>query len=170
MAKEKKKSMGKEEKDAKKKKPVIEKKGKSKRPAAPVTLVAVKALAAGEPAAAAYSAVTGVLELGIPQGKEGRAGLIGKPGPKGEPGPQGPQGPRGEPGARGETGARGEPGREGPQGTQGTPGPRGEPGIGIDYSLAPEDGFMRALYIDRDGRLCYREGDRHFLISVTPKV
>jgi hypothetical protein len=47
---------------------------------------------------------------------------------------------------------------------------RGEQGAGIDFSLAPQDGVERTLYLDREGRLCYREGDRHFLVSVIPKT
>ena len=92
-----------------------------------------------------------------------------KAGPKGEQGPQGPRGPAGLPGPqgpRGEAGPRGEPGRDGLTGAAGL---RGAPGVGLDFAQAPADGKERAVYVDSSGRLCYREGPAHFLISLTPK-
>jgi hypothetical protein len=41
--------------------------------------------------------------------------------------------------------------------------------VGIDFSQAPADGQERAIYIDSGGRLCYRQGSTHFLITLTPK-
>lgn len=46
---------------------------------------------------------------------------------------------------------------------------RGGPGAGLDFNQAPADGKDRAIYVDSAGRLCYREGSAHFLISLTPK-
>ena len=46
---------------------------------------------------------------------------------------------------------------------------RGAPGAGIDLSQAPADGKERAIYVDFNGRLCYREGSVHYLITLTPK-
>jgi hypothetical protein len=61
---------------------------------------------------------------------------------------------------------RGEPGREGMPGAAGM---RGAPGPGIDFSQAPADGKERAIYVDSSGRLCYREGSVHYLITLAPK-
>jgi hypothetical protein len=152
-AKIKKKAVGKKSKGSGKVvKKTPAKQGKKKPAVSPISSVTVKSLGAGATATAEYDPVTGVLALGIPQGKQGPPGPAGTPGPRGEPGFQGPQGLRGEFGLRGETGQKGEPGK------------------GIDFSLAPQDGVERTLYLDREGRLCFREGDRHFLISVTPKI
>jgi hypothetical protein len=51
----------------------------------------------------------------------------------------------------------------------GVAGLRGAPGAGIDFSQAPADGKDRAIYVDSTGRLCYREGSTHYLITFTPK-
>jgi hypothetical protein len=40
---------------------------------------------------------------------------------------------------------------------------------GVDTSGAPQDGVERSLYVDREGRLRFREGDRRFPVSVAPK-
>jgi hypothetical protein len=47
--------------------------------------------------------------------------------------------------------------------------PRGEPGAGMDFSLAPNDGRQRRLYIDGDGRLAYCDGDNDYLVTLEPK-
>ena len=46
---------------------------------------------------------------------------------------------------------------------------RGAPGAGIDLTQAPADGRDRAIFVDSNGRLCYREGPVQYLITLTPK-
>jgi hypothetical protein len=36
--------------------------------------------------------------------------------------------------------------------------------VGIDFANAPSDGQTRELYIDFEGRLCFRVGNRHFRV------
>jgi len=89
----------------------------------------------------------------VRQGQPGQGqAMRGPQGPQGQAmrGPQGPQGPHG------------------PQGMQGPSGPAGEPGLGLDLSRAPQDGKKRALYVDSEGRLCYRAGDEHFVVTLSP--
>ena len=150
-----------------------------------ISAVTVTTLSPAQPARASFDLESGVLKLSIPQGKEGQRGLKGDPGTQGPqglkgepgreglPGPAGPRGPEGPTGTQGPQGLKGEPGRDGPQGPQGfqgPPGSRGEPGAGIDFSSAPRDGVERSIYLDAAGRLCYREGDSHYLISMTAKA
>lgn len=116
---------------------------------APIAEVEILVLDSHVPPAAAYDIATRTLKLGIPRGAPGAQGPVGRPGPPGERGPQGPQGPHG------------------PQGTQGPPGPES---VGVDLSLAPADGQRREIFVDADGRLCYRVGREQFLIALTPKA
>jgi hypothetical protein len=109
---------------------------------APISAVRVTVHEVGEAARASYDAVSRVLKLSVP---------VGETGPRGEAGPVGPQGP------------------QGPQGAQGIQGPRGEPGAGLDLRRAPKDQQDREIYVDAEGRLCYRAGSRHFVLSLTPK-
>jgi hypothetical protein len=51
----------------------------------------------------------------------------------------------------------------------GVAGMRGAPGAGIELSQAPADGKDRAIFVDSNGRLCYREGQVQYLINLTPK-
>jgi len=104
--------------------------------------------------AADYDPLTRTLSLSLPRGANG---------------PPGPAGPAGRPGARGERGAAGPQGPQGPHGPQGIQGPAGLPGAGLDLTLAPEDGRQRTLYVDEEGRLCYRVGSNHFVVAVSPK-
>jgi hypothetical protein len=99
-------------------------------------------------AAASYDPSSRTLRLVLPRGAAGPPGPAGRTGPKGDGGPQGLQGPHG------------------PQGVQGPPGP---PSRGIDLSQAPDDGRERSLYLDAEGRLCYRVGHEHFFVHLTPK-
>jgi hypothetical protein len=46
---------------------------------------------------------------------------------------------------------------------------RGAPGVGIDFSQAPADGRERAIFVDSNGRLCYREGPVQYLVNLTPR-
>jgi hypothetical protein len=118
----------------------------------PIRSVTVERLGAGQPPRASFDPVDRVLELAIPEGAEGSPGPAGRPGPRGEagqagrPGGQGPQGPHG------------------PQGIQGPAGAPGERGAGIDFSHAPNDGQRRDLYVNGEGRLCFRVGSQHFLV------
>jgi hypothetical protein len=114
---------------------------------APVAEVEIVTLDPQLPAAVAYDASNRMLKLALPRGAAGVPGPAGRPGPRGERGPQGPQGPHG------------------PQGIQG---PAGPAGVGIDLSLVPEDGRQRSIYVDADGKLCYRVGREQFVINVTP--
>jgi len=57
---------------------------------------------------------------------------------------------------------------QGPQGIQGPEGPRGEPGAGIDFSRAPSDGQTRGIYIDVEGRLCFRVGRQDYRVVLEP--
>ncbi len=141
----------------------------------PIASVVVESAPSSEKASSTFDPAARVLHLVIPAGKDG---ADGKQGPRGEPGPQGPMGPqgsRGEAGARGEPGLKGErgpdglQGPQGPQGVQGAPGPKGEPGRGIDFSQSPADGKERALYVDSAGVLCFRDGDRSFTVTLTPR-
>ena len=108
----------------------------------------------GARAAAEYDPSSRTLRLVLPRGATGPAGPVGRPGPRGGRGPQGEQGPQGP---------------QGPHGPQGVQGPTGPRGAGIDHSLATDDGRERAIYVDAEGRLCYRVGREHFLIALTPK-
>lgn len=116
---------------------------------AAIYVVEVAAVAPDAPAAAQYDSLTRALKLTVPRGATGAPGAIGRPGPRGEPGPRGPQGP---------------------QGPQGILGPGGPAGFGLDLSLAPDDGMERSLYIDGEGRLCYRAGRDHFIIELEAKA
>jgi hypothetical protein len=69
-------------------------------------------------------------------------------------------------GPRGETGPQG---AQGPQGPQGIQGPRGETGPGLDLRRGPKDHVERELYVDGEGRLCFRAGTHNFVVSVTPR-
>lgn len=124
------------------------KKARKQAAKAPVAAVEVLTVDSQMPAAAAYEPSTRTLQLVLPRGATGASGPAGRPGPRGERGPQGPQGPHG------------------PQGIQGLAGPEG---VGIDLSLAPEDGQRRSIYVDADGTLCFRAGREQFLIALTPK-
>jgi hypothetical protein len=141
---------------------------KAKKGGSEGTVVVVQAtpLPHGKTPTATFDPATGLLDLGIPSGAPGAQG---PPGPRGESGPRGEQGLRGERGHDGAPGVQGPQGPQGPQGVQGLPGPKGDPGQGLDLSLGPEDGMHRALYVDRQGRLCYREGDRHYVVTLTPR-
>jgi hypothetical protein len=46
---------------------------------------------------------------------------------------------------------------------------RGAPGAGIDLSRAPADGRERVIFVDPNGRLCYREGAVEYLVTLVPK-
>jgi len=116
---------------------------------APIRSVSVKSLGAAEPPRASYDPVERTLELGIPRGEQGPPGPPGRPGPRGEAGRAGAQGPQGP---------------HGPQGIQGPAGPPGERGAGIDLSRAPNDGQRRALYVDAEGRLCFRAGRERYRV------
>jgi hypothetical protein len=109
----------------------------------PITSVHVSLIEAGKTPRASYDDESRALELTLPA-----AG----PGPRGEAGPAGPQGP------------------QGPHGAQGIQGPRGEPGFGLDLRHAPRDNQERELYVDAEGRLCFRAGARHFLVTMTPRA
>ncbi|HXB55231.1 MAG TPA: hypothetical protein VN461_10635 [Vicinamibacteria bacterium] len=45
----------------------------------------------------------------------------------------------------------------------------GPQGVGVDLSLAPDDGQLRSIYVDGDGKLYYRVGKQHFVVSLTAK-
>ncbi len=125
----------------------------------PIRAVTFETLRPDESPRASFDPVERVLTLALPEG------------PKGQPGPSGPAGrvgPRGAAGPPGKPGVQGPQGPHGPQGTQGPAGPPGEPGVGLDFGYAPSDGKSRELYIDGDGRLCFREGTRHFHIVMEP--
>ena len=126
---------------------------------APIHAVAIETLGPGETPLASFDPVERVLTLALPEGPKG---------PAGPPGPVGRVGPRGVPGPAGKPGAQGPQGPHGPQGTQGPVGPPGEPGAGLDFGYGPSDGQSRGLYIDGDGRLCFREGTRHFRVVMEP--
>jgi len=117
----------------------------------PIRSVAVEALGAGEAPRASFDPEERALVLALPAGVAGEPGPVGRPGPRGEAGRAGPQGPHG------------------PQGIQGPPGPPGERGIGVDLSRAPNDRQERGLYVDEEGRLCFRAGKDHFVVALTPK-
>ena len=119
---------------------------------APIRSVSVESIGAGQPPRASFDPVQRVLELGIPEGEQGPPGPPGRPGPRGEAGPAG------------RAGAQGPQGPHGPQGTQGPAGSPGERGAGVDFSRAPNDGQRRELYVDGDGRLCFRVGSEHFRV------
>jgi hypothetical protein len=125
----------------------------------PIHSVTIEMLGPGEAPLASFNPVERVLKLALPAGPKG---------PPGPPGPVGRVGPRGVAGPAGRPGAQGPQGPHGPQGTQGPLGPPGEPGTGLDFSYAPSDGQSRELYIDGDGRLCFREGNRHFRVAMEP--
>ena len=110
----------------------------------PIRAVTIEALGSGEAPLVSFDPVERVLRLGLPEG------------PKGPPGPSGPVGRVGPRGAAG------------PAGKPGTQGPPGEPGAGLDFSYSPSDGKSRELYIDADGRLCFREGNHHFRVALEP--
>src|SRR5262249_40203190 len=112
----------------------------------PIRSVSVSGLPAGEDPGVSFDAAAGALLLQIPGGA------------KGEPGPSGRQGVRGDVGRQGP---------QGPQGAQGIQGPPGERGIGLDLNGAPNDGKERALYVDGQGRLCFRAGADHFVVALT---
>jgi hypothetical protein len=111
----------------------------------PVTSISVVTLEAGEAARASFEPHTRALELGLPAGARGGRGERGPAGPQGAQGPQGPHGP------------------------QGIQGPRGDSGVGIDLREAPKDHQERELYVDGEGRLCFRAGSQHFAVMLTPK-
>jgi hypothetical protein len=125
----------------------------------PIHAVTIDALGSGEAPLASFDPVERVLKLALPEGPKGPPGPSG---PGGRVGPRGPAGPAGKPGAQGPQGPHG------PQGTQGPLGPPGEPGAGLDFGYAPSDGKSRELYIDADGRLCFREGNHHFRVVMEP--
>ena len=178
MAKEKKKESREKKPGSKTEKKAKNRQKESKAARFPfVTVIAGPAPSTEKPSAA-FDAESGTLRLIIPAGKdgtEGKTGARGEPGSQGPQGPMGPQGPRGEAGARGEPGPKGEKGHDGlqgpqgPQGIQGAAGPKGESGHGIDYSRAPMDGKDRTLFVDSAGVLCFRDGERHFIVSLTTK-
>jgi hypothetical protein len=119
----------------------------------PILAVTVSMVGDEEEPGAAFDPAERTLALHLPAGDAGAPGPAGKPGPRGEAGPRGPQGPQGP---------------HGPQGIQGPPGPPGETGVGIDLGRAPQDGRKRSLYVDSEGRLCYRAGNEHFLVTLSP--
>jgi hypothetical protein len=119
----------------------------------PIRAVRVVSVGGGQPAAGGFDPVERVLELSLPRGEAGPPGKTGPRGERGEPGGPGLQGPQGP---------------HGPQGIQGPPGPPGERGIGIDFGHAPNDGQTRELYVDFDGRLCFRVGNQHFRVALDP--
>ena len=125
----------------------------------PIQSVTIETLGASEAARISFDPVERVLALALPDGPKG---------PPGPPGPAGRLGPRGAAGPPGKPGAQGPQGPHGPQGTQGPPGPPGEPGTGIDFGYAPNDGQSRELFVDGDGRLCFRVGNRHFRVVLEP--
>jgi hypothetical protein len=122
----------------------------------PIHAATIETLGPGEAPLASFDPVARVLKLAFPEG------------PKGPPGPSGPIGRVGPRGVAGLAGRPGAQGPHGPQGTQGPVGPPGEQGAGLDFSNAPSDGQSRELYIDGDGRLCFREGRRHFRVVMEP--
>ena len=83
--------------------------------------------AAGSSAAVSISTsgTETTLDLVIPKGDTGAAGVQG---PKGDTGAQGPQGPKGDTGATGAKGATGATGPQGPKGDTGATGPQGPQG------------------------------------------
>lgn len=118
---------------------------------APISAVVVTIVGPHDQAGAVYDPATRKLKLVLP----------GSPtGPAGRPGP---------PGARGEPGPRGQQGTQGPHGPQGIQGPVGPQGVGVDVSLAPDDGQLRSIYVDGEGKLCYRVGKQNFVVSLTAK-
>jgi Collagen triple helix repeat (20 copies) len=122
---------------------------------APIRSVSVESTEPGEPPRVSFDPIERSLELLIPPAEQGPPGPQGQPGPRGEsgaPGPRGPQGPQGPQGPHG------------PQGIQGPAGPAGERGAGMDFSAAPNDGQRRELYVDSEGRLCFRSGREHFRV------
>lgn len=143
-----------------------EKKKKSDKAKEPViSEVNVFTVSHGEKAEASFDPESHVLELRIPEGKIGPQGTIGPKGEQGPQGAQGLQGARGPMGPKGESGRNGEPGPQGPQGPQGI---KGDSGIGIDFS-AIKDSMERKIFVDAEGKLCYKEGDKVFLISLSEK-
>jgi hypothetical protein len=125
----------------------------------PIRAVTIEVLGPGGDAAATFDPMERVLKLALPEGPKGPAGPSG---PAGRVGPRGAAGPAGKPGAQGPQGPHG------PQGTQGPVGPPGDPGAGLDLAGAPSDGKVRELYVDEDGRLCFREGNRSFRVVLEP--
>src|SRR5262249_54366845 len=117
----------------------------------PIAMVAVANGQDRDAAVADYDPVSRTLSLTLPRGPAGPSGAAGGPGARGERGAPGPQGP------------------QGPHGPQGVQGPSGPPGAGLDLSLAPDDARSRSLYVDEEGRLCYRAGKDHFVVSLNPK-
>jgi hypothetical protein len=122
------------------------KKGEKLAKKAAIRFVDIVTVGADATASGRYDPSTRSLELALPCGSAGR------PGPRGQPGPKGPQGP------------------QGPHGPQGIQGPTGPQGLGIDIALAPDDGLDRSIYVDGEGKLCYRVGTDHFVIDVTKKT
>jgi hypothetical protein len=120
----------------------------------PIRSVSIEGLAPGEPPRVSFDPLERGLELAIPEGAQGAPGPAGRPGPRGESGRTGPSGPPGPQGPHG------------PQGIQGPPGPSGERGAGINFSDAPNDSLKRELYIDGEGRLCFRAGKKQFLVAL----
>jgi hypothetical protein len=125
----------------------------------PIRSVQLEMRGPDEAPQASFEPVQRVLTLGIPAGPKG---------PSGPTGPPGRVGPRGTPGAPGKPGGIGPQGPHGPQGTQGPLGPSGDQGTGLDFSYAPTDGQSRELYIDGDGRLCFRVGNQHYRVLLEP--
>lgn len=126
---------------------------------APIRSVEIELLGPNAVPRGSFDAAERTLLLALPEG------------PKGSPGPAGPAGRvglRGAPGPAGKPGAQGPQGPHGPQGTQGPGGPPGEPGAGLDFNEAPNDGQRRELYVDAEGRLCFRAGQQLFRVGVEP--
>lgn len=126
----------------------------------PIQSVSMERVAAGEPPGATFDPVIRSLTLALPQSSAGAPGPAGRQGARGETGPVGPRGPQGPQGPQGP---------HGPQGVQGPAGPPGQVGGGLDLSGAPQDGRKRALYVDDEGRLCFRSGQDHFVVVVAPR-
>ena len=122
---------------------------------APIRSVLVESVAPGESPRVSYDPIERSLELLIPRAEQGLPGPQGQTGPRGESGQPGPRGPQG---------SQGPQGPQGPQGIQGPAGPPGERGAGLDSSLAPSDSQRRELYVDSEGRLCFRSGRDHFRV------
>jgi hypothetical protein len=134
---------------------------KAKKEAArsPIRTVVVDVGPVGDTPRASYDALNRVLAMRFPAPPKGP---LGPRGPAGRTGPRGAQGPTGN------VGLQGPMGPPGPAGPAGQMGPSGEQGQGIDFSYAPADGQSRELYIDGDGRLCFRVGNQHFRVVLEP--
>jgi Collagen triple helix repeat (20 copies) len=120
----------------------------------PIRSVSIEIRGSGEAPRASFDPVERALVIAIPERAQGAPGPVGRPGPRGEPGKAGPPG------------AQGPQGPHGPQGIQGPAGPPGERGPGIDLGTAPDDGRSRGLYVNAEGRLCFRAGSEHFLVAL----